>query len=155
MRIIFVRHGPKEVGDETPDAEAPLAATAPAMAQRLSAALEERQLVPRYILSSRYRHALETAELLRGKRTRKVIPVTALTPCSAEKDFSMATIVADAWAAEVVLFEHCDVLMLVGHESRLSQLAGRLLQQPALERLAPLEALVVELNAGERARFKE
>lgn len=138
-----------------PDSEVPLAATAPAMAHRLTAALERRRLVPRYILSSRYRHALETAELLRGKRTRAVIPVTALTPHSAEKDFSMATIVGEAWAAEVDLFDHCDVLMLVGHESRLSQLANRLLQQPTVGTLAPLEALVVELNAGERARFKE
>jgi phosphohistidine phosphatase SixA len=80
MQLVFVRHGPKERSKSAADADQPLTSTATALGDRLRAALEARELVPRYILTSRYRHARETAELLRAKRTRAVIEVTALTP---------------------------------------------------------------------------
>lgn len=153
MHFIFVRHGPKEQLDGVADADLALAATAAESAHRLKMALAERQLVPHVIVSSRYRHALETAQLLRGERTRAVIPVTALTPHTAEKDFSMATIVSEALAAGVDLFDW-DVIMLVGHETRLSQLTRLVAKQASMPELAPLEARIVELQSAEVARFK-
>jgi phosphohistidine phosphatase SixA len=154
MRLIFVRHGPKQRLDGVADSELPLDPSATGSVLQLRTALEERQLLPRFIMTSRYRHAVETAELLRAGRTRSVVPVTALTPHTKEEAFTMATIVMEAWSAGIDLFDAGDVLMFVGHETRLSQLAGRCSRQAFTSQLAPLEALVIELGVSEVLRLQ-
>jgi phosphohistidine phosphatase SixA len=153
MYLVFVRHWPKATIDGVLDHDLGLADTAGPAAMLLNAALRRSGILPRFIVSSRHRHALETAELLRVKKTRAVIPVTALTPYTPEEDFSFATIVNEAWTLGVDLLEQCDVLMLVGHETRLSQLANRFLRRPQMSQLAPLEALVVKVEITEHSRL--
>ena len=145
MKLVFVRHGQKVHDNTLDDAKLPLDPAATEQARNLASALAARGLTPRIIVSSQYRHALDTAELLRGARTRRVIPVTALTPHTPEPAFTMSTIITEAMEAGVDLLRDCDVLMLVGHETRLSQLATRLLATSTkLEQLSALEALVVD-----------
>lgn len=145
MKLVFVRHGQKANDDTLDDAKLPLDPTAIKQARHLSRALATRELTPRFIVSSLYQHALDTAKLLSGPRTRLVIPVTALTPHTPDPSFTMSTIITEAMEADVDLLQDCDVLMLVGHETRLSQLATRFLATSAkLEQLLPLEALIVD-----------
>lgn len=145
MKLICVRHGRKMKDDTLDDSKLPLDPTATEQAANLARALAARGLTPRIIASSRYQHALDTAELLRGPRTRRVIPVTALTPHTPELAFTMSTIIAEAMEAGVDLLRDCDVLMLVGHETRLSQLTTRLMETSTeLEQLSELEAFVID-----------
>jgi phosphohistidine phosphatase SixA len=148
MKLVFVRHGPKIVDDTLEDADRPLDPSASELVGKLADALKRRSLTPRFIVSSRYRHALDTAALLRGPRTRRIIPVTALEPRTPECAFTMSTVIAEAMDAGVDLLRDCDVLMLVGHETRLSQLAARFLAEPTtLEQLSALESLVLDWHA--------
>jgi hypothetical protein len=87
--------------------------------------LEARGLRPRFILTSAWQHARDTAELLQVPITRAVVNVEGLTPKTPESRLSLPDMLTEA-APHGVFFEGCDVLMLVGHEPRLSLLAGRL-----------------------------
>ena len=152
MKLIFVRHGPKLHDDTQDDAELPLAPSAYDRVERLAAALELGGLLPRVIVSSRYRHAHQTAERLRRKGPREVLPVTALTPHTPEVQFTMTTILSEAMQAGFDLLRDCDVLMLVGHKPRLTQLAEQLLgEEPAA--LSALEALVVDWHGTLQTRI--
>lgn len=155
MRLVFVRHGRKVVNESLEDEELLLATEATKEVHALARALAARDLTPRVIVSSRYRHALDTSELLRGTRTRHLIPVTALTPHTPDSHFTMSTIVSEAVVAGVDLFRDCDVLMLVGHETRLSQLAATCagLPREGVPELSGLEALVLEWRGTILERF--
>jgi phosphohistidine phosphatase SixA len=122
MKVIFVRHARKaEAQDHIEDAERSIAASEVVRAGRLRDRLIDEELQPHFILTSRYRHARETAELLRCPLTRAVVEVSGLTPHTDPGMFSLAAILHEASASNVA-WKPSQVLVCVGHEERLSNL---------------------------------
>jgi phosphohistidine phosphatase SixA len=145
MQLVFVRHGERErCGID--EIRQPLTAAAVQKAAALREALAERSIKPRYILTSRYEHARQTAECLRVDRTRAIVEVTGLTPGTDEALFSLPSIFHEA-SREGIGWEHDGVVMLVGHEERLSNLVRTLSGEPLERCLHHLEAFVVNVTA--------
>jgi phosphohistidine phosphatase SixA len=128
VRLLLIRHGEHEqIGKE-------LAALTPfgrQQAEALGIALESWGK-PEAILCSHSTHAREHAHILAGLLARSVpvIPVTALTPNTAEDKFNVEGMFNEAGAR--LNFDRLHSIACVGHESRLSQLAQKMTgQQPA------------------------
>src|SRR5438552_4884974 len=135
MIIVLLRHGRKQ-GSELPDEDRPLDAAEYGRADRVRERLAAADLAPRYILTSRYRHAVETAERVRCKRTRAIIPVTGLTPHTDEAMFSLPAMLHESG----VVWRPDERILLVGHELRLSNLAQALTGEYREPQLDPLGA---------------
>jgi phosphohistidine phosphatase SixA len=144
MNLVLVKHGRKQAVDGCPEARWPLDPAEFRRVERLRKTLERRGLKARFILTSRHLHAEDTARRLAVALTRQIVLVQGLTPETDERHFTLANMLDEA-AAEGVVWEGCDTLMLVGHEARLSTLAGRLVGT-YVEPLEHLEALVVNLK---------
>jgi phosphohistidine phosphatase SixA len=144
MNLVLVKHGRKKAVKGRTEARWPLDPAEYRRVARLQEALERRGLKARFILTSRYLHAKDTASRLAVALTRQIVSVRGLTPRTDERHFTLANMLDEA-AAKGVVWEGCDTLMLVGHEPRLSTLAGRLVSA-YVEPLKHLEALVVNLK---------
>jgi phosphohistidine phosphatase SixA len=108
-------------------------------------------LRPDVYLTSTYRHAVETAEILRdADAATAIIEVPGLTPdTSTAQRFSLAAIREDAVKVGAN-FNQVTTVALVGHEDRLSNLAG-MLTGTGVARLDRLEALVLEAESIDAA----
>jgi phosphohistidine phosphatase SixA len=152
MKLTLVRHARKQQSDgQLAEESRPIDGTEVSRAEALRESLRSQGLDPRYILTSSYLHARQTAELLRCPRTRQIIPITGLTPHTEERAFSLAAMLYEASAHSVEWTED-EVLLLVGHEGRLSNLAQRLTGTTRPRQLNHLEGLTLEISvkiAGE------
>jgi phosphohistidine phosphatase SixA len=141
VRLLFVRHGPRS--DDGDDRAAPLTPAGKSWAEELGAKLKALGIEPRVVLTSDYKHARETADILAGKGGVNVIAVPALTPRTAEGNFTIDNIIQTAAAGGADL-ETVGEVVVVGHENRLSQLITMMTGL----RLRPLDLLdVVRVEA--------
>jgi phosphohistidine phosphatase SixA len=119
VKLVLVRHGHRERdGGEL----APLTAGGQAQA-RAAAQWIEACFQPAAVLCSRSRHAQEHAELTAGLFATPipVLPVTALTPHTAEEAFSLAGMRHESGAS--LDWARTQSVVCIGHEPRLNQLA--------------------------------
>jgi len=126
LTIILVRHGEREMGRS--DRDQPLTECAKTQAERLGRRLFSLCETPGHVFTSSFKHARETAEcILKGAGLNAAViqECAALTPVRAARD-------EGHWAEDqlyVDLKKAIDagrsVILLVGHETRLSQLILR------------------------------
>jgi phosphohistidine phosphatase SixA len=146
MKLILLKHGRRDPAHaHLADAEQGLDPRELHRVEAVRGWLDAEAIAPRRILTSRHRHAVDTAHAVRCARTRTVVEVSGLTPGTAEAAFSLEAILLEG-AAAGLSWPDDDVIMLVGHETRLSQLAARLLAQPRGRYLHHLEALVISVD---------
>ena len=125
MLILLVRHA--QAGEQDPtkypdDTERPLTKAGKQAHAEVSARLAKRGVVPEAILSSPWRRAWQTAEIMAeefsGKKNK--IQPKAASALAAAPDL-------DALAAEIAGIGEINTVALVGHEPWLSELASLLL----------------------------
>jgi phosphohistidine phosphatase SixA len=154
MKLILLKHGRRNPADR--DLDDPAQGVDPAELPRIAAVREwllVERLAPRQILTSHHRHARETAEVVRCPRTRSIVAVTGLTPGTDEQQFSLEAILVEA-AQKGVSWAHAEILMLVGHETRLSQLAECLTGVPRPRLLHHLESMVIDVQVSVQCLFE-
>ena len=146
MRVLLVRHGEWKWAPGRNEDEFPLSPEGRARARRVRAALRRANLRPDAYLSSRWRHAKDTAQILRGRDARvDVVGVTGLTPKTAESRFTWRGIINEAVSQGVGITDR-SILALVGHEPRLRQLCDRVTGVDLTE-IARLEVVVVHATS--------
>lgn len=97
---------------------------------------------PDAYLTSRWRHARDTAIILRGRDPdTTLVDVIGLTPKTAERRFTWRGILDEAVAQGVTITD-ASTLAFVGHEPRLRQLCARVTRMDITE-IARLEVVVV------------
>jgi phosphohistidine phosphatase SixA len=103
---------------------------------------------PEAVLCSRSRHAHEHAEITTGLFAARVpvVAVTALTPHTAEEEFSLAGMRREA--GQSLDWTRLRSVVCIGHEPRLNQLARRITGEP-LDTLQFGEVLCVEGDSWE------
>lgn len=134
FRAILVRHGEKQTGEG--DDKASLSSKGVQQARRVGEFLKSLSLGAELILTSRFAHARETAEeLARNLGVTRIIEAAPLTP-NTKSDFSIEALVAEAADKGCPLPDH-GVILLVGHEPRLTQVSTMMTSQrfPPLDRL--------------------
>lgn len=124
MKILLVRHAPAEnalawAAADRPDSERPLTADGKRRMVRIAAALARLEPDVGRILSSSYRRAVETAQILAGALPGETRLEVAPELAPGEDPWPLMT--------REVRSSHEAILALVGHEPDLSQLAGLLL----------------------------
>jgi len=137
----LIRHGEK-TWVPAPENEWPLDRSARAVVAALSSTLAQRHLKPDLILSSHWRHAVETAEILAGLAAVPSIKVTGLTPRTDERCFTPRAIFREVRATGLPIGD-VHTVAAVGHHARVSNLAGLLCGSPPLRELARLEGAVL------------
>ena len=146
VQLILVRHGDRErEGGEL----APLTAGGRWQAESIGSWLEAvSMLTPEAILCSHSRHAHEHATIVSGLLAKgvPVVPVTGLTPHTAEAEFSFAAMRREA--GTIIDWERVERVTCIGHEPRLHQLANALTGE-TLETLLSGEVLCVEGDSWE------
>jgi phosphohistidine phosphatase SixA len=142
LRLILLRHGEKAYAPG-PESERPLSTAAEGATATLAHKLLREHLAPDVILSSRWRHAMQTAEIIGGICGAPVIPATGLTPFTDEDAFTPRAIFREARASRVVPADLRSVL-LVGHHDRVSTLAGTLCRIEPLREYERLEGAILE-----------
>lgn len=146
VRLVMVRHGERErQGGEL----APLTAGGRWQAETLGSWLQAvSMLKPEAILCSRSRHAHEHATIVSGILPKgvPVVPVTGLTPHTAEAEFTLAAIRREA--GKMIDWGHVDRVTCIGHEPRLHQLVNALTGETP-EALQFGEVLCVEGDSWE------
>ena len=150
VRLLLVRHAERErEGDEL----APLTAGGRWQAEMLGSWLDSNPLFkPQAILCSRSTHAHEHANIVSGFLAKRVpvIPVTALTPHTAEAEFNVADMLREA--GHRVDLDRLHVVACVGHEPRLGQLAQAM---TATKPSGPLSYSEIQCVEGESWRALE
>lgn len=154
IRVIFVRHGDKQIQD--PEKSAPLSEEGVERVRRLAAGLRSLGLRPDAFLASESRHALQTAEILRDTLRPggqyAIVAATALTPGTAETEFKWTRMLEEAGRSVSVL--EARTILCVGHEPRLGQLIQQLTQIPMAE-LSRAQAVYVEADDFDQLRRAE
>ena len=127
MRILLIRHGSREHVGEDP--ETSLSVMGQTQIRLVANILNRLQLLPSVYLSSHHKHAEESAFLLArdicessGKPSPAILNLCSLTPNSPTS--SLEEIIDEAKAMQVEW--NADVIAVIGHEPRLSQLLTRL-----------------------------
>jgi phosphohistidine phosphatase SixA len=127
MKIILIRHGAREHEDTSEDKDMPLSTEGKDEARRLGTALARLDLKPEVYLTSHYRHAIETGNILTAQLSdtlsARALSLCALTPNSPTSTFE--EVIDEAKNAGINL-NALKVVAVVGHEARLSQLLTRL-----------------------------
>ncbi len=122
MLLYLMRHAPSESGSN--DMERPLSTEGREYVQRLIPVLRLLQVEPEWILSSPYRRALQTAQLVAeglGYR-REIVTDGALTPAGSTLEVQ----------ALIYAFAQCQQLLLVGHAPSIVNWLGELCGTPKL-----------------------
>ena len=143
VSVILIRHGEREKKKDIPDKHAPLTPEGEQSAGKIAKFLSELKLESIFILTSRWKHAQQTADLLAnglGIPLPMIVNVDALTP---EKKYecSIEAVVKQAQIESLIGYakDSTDnsVLVFVGHEPRLTQLATMMTSRrfPPLDRL--------------------
>jgi phosphohistidine phosphatase SixA len=127
VKILLIRHGSREHSGE--DADAALAASGRKQMHQVADLLKRLELLPSIYLSSHFRHAGESASLLAKEvsTTSKgpvpaILSLCSLTPHSPT---SLLEEIIDESQAMHFKWQATDVIVVVGHEPRLSQLLTR------------------------------
>ena len=141
LRLVLARHGEKSYAP-LPESALPLSAAAEKSAAALARKLSDEDLNPDLILSSRWRHAMQTAEIVAGCCGAPVAPVTGLTPFTDEKHFNPHAIYCEVRGSGIPLGA-VRTVVLIGHHDRVSKLAGQLCRVPPLRELDRLEGAVL------------
>jgi len=141
LRLVLIRHGEKKYVP-APENQWPLDSSAHAAVAALSFRLGERQLRPDLILSSRWRHAVDTAKILASLADVPMIEVTGLTPKTDERCFTPRAIFREVRTTGIPIGD-VRTVAAVGHHARVSNLAGLLCGGPPLRELARLEGAVL------------
>jgi phosphohistidine phosphatase SixA len=142
LRVIFVRHGEKQYVSDHESAW-PLTDAARGLTLDLRSRLVREGLGPDLLLTSRWRHAVETAEILAGSSASTLIlGVTGLTPKTDDAFFTRGAILREIRASGLPL-EGAHTVAVVGHHPRLEDLAATLIGGPLLPPLERLEAVVL------------
>ena len=127
MKIILIRHGSREYDGTSEDKDMPLSDGGKDEVRRLGTALARLDLKPEVYLTSHYRHAIETGNILTAQLSEtspaRVLNLCALTPKSPTETFE--DLIDEARSAGIDLGT-LKVVAVVGHEARLSQLLTRL-----------------------------
>lgn len=130
MTLLLVRHGERVPADGAGDHAAPLKPSGRAQAAALAGALACAGLGADLFVTSRYAHAIETADILAAEQARReggdtarVVAVPAFTPHSPTE--TLEQILADV-RGQAQDPARVSRLAFVGHEPRLSQLFQRL-----------------------------
>lgn len=127
MRIFLIRHGAREHDGTSEDKNMPLSNGGKDEVRRLGPALARLDLRPEVYLTSYYRHAIETGNILTAQLNDtspvRILNLCALTPKSPTETFE--DIIDEAISAGLAL-RTLKVVAVVGHEARLSQLLTRL-----------------------------
>src|SRR4051794_40967711 len=123
MRVLLIRHCDK-LNAETADRDRGLSERGLAQAIALEEKLRRRGVSPDHYFTSSSAHALETAKHLRQQcgRHAGLAQLDSLTP---GKDASRPVDVVDSLLDEAGSFD-AEVVALIGHEPRLSQLLARM-----------------------------
>ena len=147
--FIFIRHGHTTLSGKTDllnrpgldeQRDAALLESEREPAARLRAVLIRRHLEPRYVLCSSWRHARDTARLVAGE-VAAIAEAVALTPHTPDSAFSLESL-RDSGAEAGIDWASVPCVALVGHETRLSQLA-EMMTGVTVPRLARLSAGIV------------
>ena len=142
MRVLLIRHGPWAWQPATSEANFPLAPHSEALARTVRRAIRRTGLRPDAYLTSRWRHARDTAIILMGRDgDPALVDVIGLTPKTAEGRFTWRGILDEA-VAQGVHVTDASTLAFVGHEPRLRQLCARVARAEVAE-IARLEVVVV------------
>jgi phosphohistidine phosphatase SixA len=143
VNVILIRHGEREKKKDILDKHAPLTPEGEQSTGKIAEFLSELKLESIFILTSRWKHAQQTADLLAnrlGIPLPMIVKVNALTP---EKKYecSIEAVIKEAQIDSLI--EHAKnrtyncVIIFVGHEPRLTQLATMMtsMRFPPLDRL--------------------
>lgn len=141
VRVVLIRHGEKKYAP-APESQWPLEDNAHEAVAALSSKLAEKRLKPDLILSSRWRHAVQTAEILARREAVPMIGVTGLTPKTDERSFTPRAIFREVRASGIPI-GNVRTVAAVGHHARVSILAGLLCGRPPLRELERLEGAVL------------
>jgi phosphohistidine phosphatase SixA len=141
VSFVLVRHGDRERNDPE-DSHTPLSAAGRASVLGLARRLSEFGVRPDVVITSKYQHALETAQILARALSGEIVPVGAFTPHDPGE--TLPQIIAEAKAAGADLLA-ASTVVFVGHEPRLSQLTQALTSQQSL-RLEYAEARGIEAD---------
>jgi len=159
MKIILIRHASRvqkpELGQ---DKDLPLTSGGRKEALNLAEQLATHGLKPAVYLTSRYAHAVETADLLRDQVSGtppRVVPLAMLTP---HEEYTLEGIIREAQQHGCDL-DKIDQIGIVLHHPRLNQLLAKLTPRPESPK-APDFAEAVCLSADSlqdfiRAKGKE
>ena len=146
MRVLLIRHGPWAWQPATNEADFPLAPQTKALARTVRRAIRRAGLRPDAYLTSRWRHARDTAIILRGRDADPaLVDVIGLTPKTAERRFTWRGILDEA-VAQGVHITDASTLAFVGHEPRLRQLCTRVARVDVAE-IERLEVVVVHATS--------
>jgi phosphohistidine phosphatase SixA len=143
IRVVFVRHGKKAAMPGRPDHDAPLGDGEPERLALMADAIDAKTMRPELWWSSHFDHCWQTARHL-NRGANPVYRLSGLTPYSAEDGFTVQCMVAEASKLGAPMAT-VETLGIVGHEERLSKLAGAMVRQSgaAVNVLNPTEVLVI------------
>jgi phosphohistidine phosphatase len=129
MHIILARHAARQRGG-LDDHQQPLSETGRAEADRLATLLRDRALVPTRCFSSAFVHAKQTAESLISQTgaAATIEVLVSLTPKGLQSGLAAFLEEADGTS-----FDSTDVILVVAHEPRVSQLLGSMTSTPLSE----------------------
>ena len=142
VQVVVVRHGEKQY---SPSHERDWGLTLEARqdAVRLREVLANADAKPDLVITSKWRHAVETAKMMAGESPAcPVIEVAGLTPYTADTFFTWSSILQEVRDAPVTL-SRVRTVVLVAHHDRTVQIARALTGLPAVEEILKLEALVL------------
>ncbi|GAC1392261.1 MAG: hypothetical protein NVS4B11_19760 [Ktedonobacteraceae bacterium] len=156
--IILVRHGERD-RSHSPEKDAPLTQQGKAMVDCLKDLLARQNLGPEIYLTSKYKHAKQTAERLSDGRPNAVYPIDALTPHSRTKtngditwENIFETIIAEAKQAGIELSQQT-IVAIVGHVPRLDWILERLTSSTTEPSLNRAEAIWVRADSFSDFRY--
>src|SRR5438876_701981 len=127
VRIILMRHGTKDRTSNLRNEHMPLSQEGKLETERQANLLDKVDIRPEMYLTSYFQHAEDTGKLLADRLgsgiTARITKLCSLTPHSPTETFE--EIVAEARSVNLDL-ETAKVILLIGHEPRLSRLLIRL-----------------------------
>jgi phosphohistidine phosphatase SixA len=142
VRFVLVRHADRHWGAN--DEETLLTEAGREQVRNLADSFVRLGVIPGIYLTSRFKHAQETATILAerisGIPSPRICPVCTLTPHS--PGFSLEVLLDEADAMQADLSGK-NVIVLVGHEPRLSQLLARVMAKRGRP-IAKAEAVCVQ-----------
>jgi len=146
MHVLLVRHGEWKWRRGRDEGDYPLSPKGRALASTVRRVLIREDLKPDAYLTTCWRHAQDTAKVLRGRDTRAaMVDVVGLTPKTAESQFTWRGILKEARSQGVTITD-ATTLAFVGHEPRLRQLCERVTGVDLIE-IARLEVIVLEAKS--------
>lgn len=144
VRIAVVRHGEKQYTSGFHERDWGLRPDAREDAGRLRAALVSTHGAPDVVLTSKWRHAVETAAALAGTPpVCRVVELVGLTPFTADAFFTPPSILGEVRAAGIAL-AGIHLMIVVAHHNRTMQIAAALSGVTGMPEIQKLEAVVLQ-----------